>query len=86
MRIKRFDFSATLIKPFLSGERMDIKATENALPPDAELVRVYVNEKEAMPDRIYLFYISESFPDVKEGYMVQGEKIMFTRYYNEQEG
>jgi hypothetical protein len=82
MKIKRYDITPDLLKMFFSGERFDIQATENALPADAELVRITVNEHKSTPRTISLFYTSASFPDLPEGTILESEKILFTRHEN----
>ena len=81
MRIKRFDITPEFLKMFFDGERKDLQATKNALPKDAELVRIAVNEYESTPRTISLFYTSASFPDLPEGSALEPERIFFTRYY-----
>jgi hypothetical protein len=83
MRIKRFDMTPEVLKFFFSGERFDMQATENALPADAELVRVHTNQNESTPRVISLFYISASFPDLPEGSSIESERILFTKYFKE---
>lgn len=81
MKIKRFDITPEVLKMFFGGERFDIQATKNALPADAELMRIAIKDMESTPYIISLFYISASFPDLPEGTILESEKIEFTRYY-----
>ena len=83
MRIKRFDLTPEVLKLFFSGGRFDIQVIENALPADAELVRIHTNQNESTPGAISLFYTSASFPDLPEGYLLDSERIVFTKYFKE---
>jgi hypothetical protein len=81
MRIKRYDMASQALKMFFDGERRDIQATANALPADAELVRIFVDPYKSTPDIISLFYTSPSFPDLPEGSSPRSEPILFTQYF-----
>ena len=83
MKIKRFDISIDAIKLLLGPGRHDREVSTNAIPEDAELVRIFVDENESTPSMISLFFTSESFPDVDEGTFLCGEHILFTEYYHE---
>ena len=81
MRIKRFDMTPELLKSFFDGKRRDMQATKNALPVDAELVNIAINQYESTPRIISLFYTSPSFPNLPEGSTLEPETIWFTKYY-----
>jgi len=83
MRIKRFDMTSELLRSFFDGKRRDIQATKNALPADAELVRIHTNQNESSPGVISLFYASASFPDLPEGSVPTPETIWFTEYHKD---
>jgi hypothetical protein len=86
MRIKRFDMTPDVLKFFFSGERYDMQATENALPHDAELVRVHTNQNESSPSVISLFYTSAAYPDLPEGSLMASERILLRKYFNNHQG
>lgn len=82
MRIKRFDLSVDGIKELLGKGRHDREVTKNAIPEDAELVRVSVNNNESTLSKISLFFKSESYPDVPEGTVLPSETIQLKEYFN----
>lgn len=86
MKIKRFDLSVEGIKNLLGSGRHDREVIENAIPNDAELVRVNTNQNESTPSKISLFFKSESYPDVPEGTVLPSETITFREYYKEDNG
>ncbi len=79
MRIKRFDVSSDILKFLLDGEEKHFKITEGELPNDAVLIRVWVDPYMSAPNIISLFYISDSFPDLKDGSLLPTEKMMMER-------
>ena len=85
MKIKRFDISVDCIKELLGPGRHDREVIENAIPKDAELIRVSVNQHESTPEKISLFFKSESYPEVPEGIILMGESIVLREFFKEEE-
>jgi len=85
MRIKRFDMTSEFLKQILSPGRKDFETTRNALPVDAELVRIHVDPFESTPGLISLFYTSQDFPDLPEATVPQSERIEFTQHIHDDE-
>ena len=81
MKIKRYDVAVDFLKAFFSSGRHDLEVIENAIPEDAEFVRVSVNPNESTPSVVSLFFTSESFPDVPEGTVIPSERVLFRKYY-----
>lgn len=81
MRIKKFDITTEVLKQFLAEGRYNIEIIQNAIPKDAELVRININPNESTPSIISLYFTSQSFPDLPEGSYMQSEKIELRQYY-----
>ena len=76
MRLKRFDISTDILKFLLSEEEKHFKIVEGALPGDATLIRVWADPYLSTPNIISLFYVSPSFPDLKDGCLLPVEIVM----------
>lgn len=81
MKIKRFDVTTAFLKDILSDRKHCFAATRNAIPEDAELVRIAVDQNRSSVDIISLFFASESFPDLPEGSLLKSEVIEITKYF-----
>ena len=87
MKIKRFDVSMDFFKEILGPGIKHFEAIKNALPADAELVRIFIDPNKSSLDIISLFFISESYPILPEGTLLEPETIEFVKhYYQSQKG
>jgi len=83
MRVKRFSVSPEFLKMILSGERIDFEAQNKYLPPDAELVRIFVDDKSSSVNEISLVFHSDEFTDLPEGSSMERETVLFRWYHKE---
>ena len=81
MKIKRFDVTAAFFKETLGPGVKHFEAKKNAIPADAELVRIFIDPNRSTPDIISLFFTSESYPDLPEGTLLKPEMIEFVKHF-----
>lgn len=81
MKIKRFDITVEFIRDIFSSGTKHWKVIRNALPEDAELVRIYVSQNKSTPDILSLYFTSNSFQDLPEGTNIGSEPISILKYY-----
>ena len=81
MKIKRFAFTSESFRKIFSPGLKHWEVTENAIPKDAELVRISTDIGVSSAGRIYLDYYSEEFPELPEGSILKLNKIMITTHY-----
>ena len=83
MKVKRFDITVDCLQKFFNGKRIDFEVERNPIPDDAQLIKVSVNDRFVGQSVISLFYISEQFPDVEEGMVLESTKISIRQYFKE---
>jgi cytochrome c553 len=80
MKIKRFAFTSETFRMIFSQGLKHWEVSRNAIPKDAELVRIFDDHGASSIGTIYLDYYSESFPDLPEGSFLETNHITITAH------
>lgn len=81
MKIKRYNMSSEFLRTVLGPGLKHWEVEKNAIPPDAELVRISVDQMESSVGQVSLFFTCASFPDLPEGTLLDGEKIWIKAFF-----